>query len=184
MKNKIFYLTGFMAAGKSTIGPILANTLGWDFIDLDKEIEKRAGMKIADIFKDKGEKFFRQLETGSLKELSGLNRVIISLGGGTIVSKMNLNIIRSTGKMIYLKSSPEEAFKRLKHKRDRPALIGEDYENNMHEKLKERIDSMMEEREKYYKKADYVIETNIENVGLTVDRIARYINDSIHPGRN
>ena len=62
MNNKIYYLTGFMAAGKSTIGPILANTLGWNFFDLDKEIEQEEGLKIGDLFKQKGEDYFRQLK--------------------------------------------------------------------------------------------------------------------------
>ena len=58
--KKIYYLTGFMAAGKSTIGPILANTLGWIFFDLDKEIEKKEGMKIVELFEKKGEDYFRR----------------------------------------------------------------------------------------------------------------------------
>ncbi len=63
MKKNIYYLTGFMAAGKSTIGPILANTLGWNFFDLDKEVEKQEGMKIVELFESKGEDYFRDIET-------------------------------------------------------------------------------------------------------------------------
>lgn len=101
MKKKIYYLTGFMAAGKSTIGPILANSLGWNFFDLDKEVEKKEGIKIVDLFKQKGEEYFRKLETEILKELSGNNEVIISLGGGAIASEENFNIIKSSGKIIF-----------------------------------------------------------------------------------
>ncbi|MCJ7554289.1 MAG: shikimate kinase, partial [Ignavibacteriaceae bacterium] len=66
MKKKIIYLTGFMAAGKSTIGPILANTLGWDFKDIDRVMEQKAGKKITQIFSDEGEIYFRELENNTL----------------------------------------------------------------------------------------------------------------------
>ena len=123
MKKKIYYLTGFMAAGKSTIGPILANTLGWDFYDLDKEVEKKEKLKVVEIFERKGEEYFRKTETDLLKKLSEDDEVIISLGGGAIASDINFGIIKSTGKIIYLKSSPEMAYKRLRFKKDRPAFI-------------------------------------------------------------
>ncbi|HEY6436933.1 MAG TPA: shikimate kinase, partial [Ignavibacteriaceae bacterium] len=79
MKKKLYYLTGFMAAGKSTIGPILANTLGWDFFDLDKEVEKHVGMKIVELFEQKGEDYFRKMETAILNNLSENDESIISL---------------------------------------------------------------------------------------------------------
>ena len=61
MKKKLIYLTGFMASGKSTIGPILANTIGWNFFDLDKVIEKEEEKSIRKIFVEKGEKYFREI---------------------------------------------------------------------------------------------------------------------------
>ncbi|MFZ0454631.1 MAG: shikimate kinase, partial [Ignavibacteriaceae bacterium] len=70
MNNKIVYLAGFMGAGKSTVGPILANTLGWNYYDLDKVIEERLGKKIKTIFEENGEPFFRQVESEVLKDLS------------------------------------------------------------------------------------------------------------------
>ena len=125
MKKKIYYLTGFMAAGKSTIGPILANTLGWHFFDLDKEIEKQEGIKIVELFEQKGEEYFRKTETALLKKLSQNDESIISLGGGAIASDVNFRIIKSSGKILYLKSSPEMAYKRLIFKRYRPAFVFE-----------------------------------------------------------
>ena len=79
MKRNVFYLTGFMASGKSTVGPILANTLGWAFFDLDKEIVKKEGMKITEIFKLKGEDHFRKVEQDLLKLLSKNSNIIIEL---------------------------------------------------------------------------------------------------------
>ena len=68
MNKKIVYLTGFMASGKSTIGPILANTLGWNFFDLDRLIEEAAGLSVRMIFEENGEDYFRELETETLKK--------------------------------------------------------------------------------------------------------------------
>ena len=76
MRKKIYYLTGFMSAGKSTIGPILANTLGWNFLDLDKAIEEEESMKITEIFDAKGEEYFRKKELEKLKEISKKNPIL------------------------------------------------------------------------------------------------------------
>ena len=175
MKKKIYYLTGFMAAGKSTIGPILANSLGWNFFDLDKEVEKKEGLKIVDLFEQKGEEYFRNLETETLKELSGKNEVIISLGGGAIASEENFKLIKSSGRIIYLKSSPEMAYKRLRFKRDRPAFIFEGEEVPSKEQFLERINHLLESRKKYYELCDFIIDTDSQTVGKTVDVLAKYI---------
>jgi shikimate kinase len=179
MKNKIYYLTGFMAAGKSTIGPILANTLGWEFYDLDKEVEKKEGMKIIELFNQKGEEYFRKSETEILKELSGRNKVIISLGGGAIASDENFRIIKSSGKIIYLKSSPEIVYRRLRFKRDRPAFIFEGEELPSEEQFLKRINELLDARKKYYEQCDFVIDTDSQKVGKTVDIIAKYINKDL-----
>lgn len=179
MNKKIYYLTGFMAAGKSTIGPILANTLGWNFFDLDKEIEKQEGMKIVDLFEKKGEDYFRGIETKILKNLSHKSESIISLGGGAIASDMNFSIIKSTGKIIYLKSSPEMSYKRLRFKKDRPAFIFDGVEVPTKEQFLERINQLLDSRKKYYQQCDFIVDTDNQSVGKTVDVIANYINKDL-----
>jgi len=180
MKKKIYYLTGFMAAGKSTIGPILGNTLGWKSFDLDKEVEKQEGRKIVELFEQKGEEYFRKTETTLLKNLSQIDEAIISLGGGAIASDVNFKIIKSSGKIIYLKSSPEMAYKRLRFKRDRPAFVFEGEEVPSKEEFLERINKLLDSRKKYYEQADFVVDTDNQTVGKTVDIIAKYIiKDSI-----
>lgn len=178
MNDKIVYLTGFMGAGKSTVGPILANTLGWDYFDLDMVIEKRLGKKIRKIFEENGEPFFRQVESEILKELSQNKHAIISLGGGTIVNRSNLKIIRETGKVIYLKASIDSIYKRVAFKRDRPNLLieGEEFTK---EKLIQKISNLFVAREKYYNRADITINTDNIPVGVTVDRIAKIITDEM-----
>ena len=164
-----------MASGKSTIGPILANTLGWNFFDLDKEVENQEGMKVVEIFDRNGESYFRKVETELLMNLSEKDEAIISLGGGAIASEENFKIIKSSGKIIYLKSSPEMAYKRLRFKRDRPALIFEGEEIPSKEQFLERINKLLDERKKYYEQADFIIDTDNQTVGKTVDIIAKYI---------
>ncbi|MCW9098358.1 MAG: shikimate kinase [Ignavibacteriaceae bacterium] len=182
MKKNIYYLTGFMAAGKSTIGPILANTLGWDFFDLDKEVEKQEGMKIVELFQAKGEDYFRDIETTILKNLSEKDESIISLGGGAIATDENFEIIKSTGKIVYLKSSPEMAYKRLRWKKDRPAFIFEGVEVPTKEQFLERINQLLDSRKKYYEQCDFIVDTDNQTVGKTVDIIAKYINKDLLKG--
>lgn len=182
MKKKIYYLTGFMAAGKSTIGPILANTLGWSFFDLDKEIEKHECMKIIELFERKGEDYFRKIETTILKNLSENDESIISLGGGAIASDVNFSIIKSTGKIIYLKSSPEMAYKRLRFKKDRPAFVFDGVEVPTREQFLERINQLLDSRKKYYEQCDFIVDTDNQTVGKTVDIIANYINKDLLKG--
>ena len=179
MNKRIYYLTGFMAAGKSTIGPILANTLGWIFFDLDKEIEKKEGMKIVELFDRKGEDYFREIETTTIKNLSENDRSIISLGGGTIASDINFNFIKSTGKIVYLKSSPEMAYKRLRFKKDRPAFIFDDVENPSEQQFLERINQLLNARKKYYEQCDFIVDTDSQSVGKTVDLIAQFISKDL-----
>lgn len=165
-----------MGSGKSTIGPILANTLGWDFYDLDRVIENKTGKKVREIFEQDGESFFRSLETETLKELSELDKTIISLGGGTMANAENIKILKSTGKTIYLNMSVQAAVKRLKFKRDRPVLnnFNEDFSE---EDLKNKINDLMQKRISYYQQADYTVDTEASSVGKTVDKIVKIISN-------
>ncbi len=170
------YLTGFMTSGKSTIGPILANVLGWEFKDLDRVIEELEGNTVVDIFKEKGEKYFRNLEHKLLQEFSNSKHLILSLGGGTIAFERNLEILGKSGKVVYLKSSPEMIYKRIKNKIDRP--IFRDLvlsENSKPQDFIERINILLKEREPYYLVADICIDTDKTNIGITVDKLAKIL---------
>jgi shikimate kinase len=92
-KKTLIFLTGFMGSGKSTIGPILANTLGFEYIDVDQFIENKTKKKIHEIFKTDGEQAFRTLERNTLQELAKRNRCVISLGGGAIANEQNCQIV-------------------------------------------------------------------------------------------
>jgi len=184
MNKKIVYLTGFMASGKSTIGPILANTLGWDFFDLDRLIEEAAGKSVRAIFEENGEHYFREFETKTLRNTCGLENYIIALGGGTIANQINLEIIKSSGFLIYLESSPEETYKRLRFKRDRPALLFDGVEEPTKAEFIEKINSLLIKRIDYYNQADLKINTDNCQVGRTVDTLSHIIKKEFYGERN
>ena len=164
-----------MASGKSTVGPILANVLGWNFIDLDKVIEIKTGKRINQIFSEYGEAEFRRIESKFLAETSKEEKIVIALGGGAIANNKNLEFVKSNGKLIYLKCSAKILYKRLKHKTDRP-LVKEFVMNKAPaEKFINKIQSMIKEREKFYSQADLVVSTDDINIGLTVDKITNKI---------
>lgn len=164
-----------MGAGKSTIGPILANTLGLNFYDLDKVIEEKLGKKISKIFEEYGEKFFRKEETNALIELSMTGSAIISLGGGTMASANNIKILKETGKIIYLKASVNSIFKRLEFKTDRPNLKIEGEIEKAKEKLLKKIEELFKSREKFYDQSDIIVNTDNIPIGITVDEIVKIL---------
>ena len=164
-----------MGSGKSTIGPIAANALGWNFIDLDEVIERKLGEKISVIFAEKGETEFRKIERETLKEISVNKNLIISLGGGTIVDQKNLNFMKAKGKIIFLEASPESYYKRLRFKNDRPVLKNENDELLSQEELKQRIINLLSYRKKFYSQADVTIQTDGISIGKTVDNLVRII---------
>jgi len=173
MKKKIFYLTGFMGSGKSTIGPIIANTLGWNFYDLDSVIEEKTNLKVPEIFEKEGENYFRKLETKTLSELSDGERSIISLGGGTVTLPQNVDIIKNSGVLIYLKISPETAYERLKFKRDRPILTRDGTVDLNKQEFINRLSSLMKKRKASYESADIIFDTEGDGIGLTVDKLVK-----------
>jgi len=148
-KNNI-YLIGFMGAGKTTVAKILSKRLNFDFVDLDLDIEKEQGISISEMFEKHGEKYFRDVETDSLRKISEKSNQIISTGGGIVIKDENWQIMRNRGVSVYLKSSIETLFNRVKHKSTRPLLNVE----NPFEKAKELFSS----RESLYEKSDIILD--------------------------
>ena len=175
----IFFLSGFMASGKTTIGTLLAETLGWKFIDLDEEIEKKEDRKITEIFRDEGEDYFRQRESDILREILFDDNLIISLGGGTLIKAENRKFIKKTGKLIFLKTSPEIVYQRLKNNKDRPVLLKNSEEKLDKENSLRRIEKLMKKRNSSYSYADFTFNTNNDSIERTVDKIATVIRNSI-----
>ncbi|HRK74156.1 MAG TPA: shikimate kinase, partial [Rhodothermales bacterium] len=107
------YLTGFMGCGKSTIGAILSNVLGYTFLDLDVEVEKHIGMDIPTYFTQFGEKAFRRIESEVLFKTVALKHFVIGLGGGALLQPENLKWALQNGLVVYLALSAEELTERL-----------------------------------------------------------------------
>jgi shikimate kinase len=172
-RKSLIYLAGFSGSGKSTIGPILANTLGFEFVDIDKFVERKAEKRIAEIFASEGEKVFRTIERSSLVEVASLDHHVISLGGGTIANEENFRLIQESGVIVYLQLSPEEIFRRVYHRTDRPLLAAADGSKLPPEEAQKRVQDLLQTREQFYSRADVVIRADRKRVGATVDEIVR-----------
>ena len=145
MKNNII-LIGYMGAGKSTVGKALAKCLGYHFLDTDLWIEKKEGEKISLIFEKKGEEYFRNKETECLIDLLSEEKgKVISVGGGLPLRSKNRELLKKLGRVVYLKATPEVIFERVKNDQSRPLLQTDN--------PKERIITMMKEREEFYQEA-------------------------------
>ncbi|MBN2571943.1 MAG: shikimate kinase [Ignavibacteriales bacterium] len=174
-RGKRIYLTGFMGCGKSTIGPVLANMLGWNFYDLDSEIEKRENMSIVQIFEKQGEKYFRELEKEILIKISEKDKIVVSLGGGTIVAEENLFYMKQSGVVVYIEASVDVLYNRIKSKTDRPLVRDIILSSNPKEKLHNLINNLLEKRLPFYQKADITVKSDSSNFGKNVDEIFKKI---------
>jgi len=168
MKN--IALIGLMGSGKSTIGALLAQKLNLNFIDIDTEIEKKEKITISEIFAQKGEPFFRELESETIKEFSAKTSQIISTGGGAVQNIENLEFLKQNCTLIYLKTSPELLFERIKDDTSRPLLQNQQNENPL-EILKE----LLKKRQENYQKADIIIDTDNKTTIEILDEIIKNV---------
>lgn len=164
MSNNII-LIGFMGAGKTTIGKKIAKIRQWEFVDTDLYIEEKAGIRISDIFAQKGEEYFRQLETDTLIDLlKNTTNTIISVGGGLPLREENRKLLHQLGKILYLKATADTIYDRVKGDTTRPLLRSDN--------PKERIKILMAERESIYMDtADNVIITDEKNISSIAGEI-------------
>ena len=152
--RKNLVLLGMMGVGKTTIGKIVAKKAGIKFIDTDKNIEKNCLMKISEIFKKKGEKFFRlEEEKEVLKSLKGSNSVI-ALGGGAFINKAVRDSILKNAVSIWLDSNLKDINARIKWKNKRPLLNTENSQK--------KINELYDKRKNIYKLANHKI--NCDNL--------------------
>ena len=119
------FLTGFMGAGKSTVGALVAERLGRPFLDLDAVIAEREGASVADIFSARGESGFREAEHAALVALVEQAPSVVATGGGAVLREDNQALLKQHGTVVYLAVTPEEAMARLGDAGDRPLLAGE-----------------------------------------------------------
>jgi shikimate kinase len=159
------FISGFMGSGKTTVGRLLARQLSRPFIDLDEVIERRQGKTVNAIFSENGEAFFRELEYAALATLPATPH-IVSLGGGTVCSELNLALIRSLGTIIYLNVPAGDLFTRLSGQTSTRPLL-----NKLNkQELRTFIEDLLEKRKPYYMQADYIVNGN-----AAAEQVAREI---------
>ena len=147
-------LIGYMGAGKTTIGKILAKDLGIPFYDLDWYIETRMRKKVKQLFDERGEEGFRVIEKNMLHEVAEFEDVVLACGGGTPCFFDNMEYLVGQGDVVYLRGTPEVLFRHLKMgKGVRPLLLGKN-----DEELLQYIKENVKKREEYYMKAIHIVD--------------------------
>jgi shikimate kinase len=157
-------LVGLPGSGKSTVGRSLARRLNVPFSDSDQAIEQRIGCSIREFFEREGEGRFRDLEQEVLAELAASGGRVLATGGGAVLREANRATLRTAGHVLYLRSTPEELWRRLRHDSQRPLLQVSDPQARMRQ--------LYAERDPLYREtAHFVIETGRPSVATLVNMI-------------
>jgi shikimate kinase/3-dehydroquinate synthase len=165
-------ITGFSGTGKSLVAKEVARRLNWDFLDTDDEIVKQAGKPIAEIFRQNGERKFRELERETIRKACQQRQTVIAIGGGAIVDPQNYELLAKTGLIVCLEAKPETIHERLFHEAARSPetevrpLLATD--NPL-----ERIRQLKASRQPYYAKADWTIHTDDLSISEVAEEVIR-----------
>ena len=143
------YILGFMGAGKTSVGECLARELSWRFIDLDREIEKGAGLTIPEIFRSRGEPAFRRIEAIILREVAAVEDVVVACGGGTPAAGGNLDLILSSGFSVWLDAPLDVMMQRCGAGSHRPLLAD-----------RPKMETLLAARRPCYMKADLRVDAS------------------------
>ena len=164
------FLVGPMGAGKSTIGRQLAQALGLDFIDSDREIETRSGVDIATVFDFEGEAGFRRRERAAIEELTRRHGIVLATGGGAVIDPDNRRELAARGTVVYLATSVPEQLRRTRRDRHRPLLQSGE--------RRATLERLYRERDPLYREiAAIVVDTDGQRRRATVDRILAQLSD-------
>jgi shikimate kinase len=160
------FLVGPMGVGKTTIGRQLAQLLGYEFVDSDREIEQRTGASIPWIFDMEGEEGFRRREQTMIEELTARRSIVLATGGGAVIKPENRDCLKQRGIVVYLKAELDELLARTRNDKNRPLLQTED--------PRARLQALLAQREPWYLEiADLVFDTqqqNIKNAAKSLQR--------------
>jgi len=163
------WLVGMMGAGKSAVGPLLANSLARRFVDTDVEIERAAGMAVSQIFSLEGERAFRDRERQLIEDLSSGSDVV-ALGGGAIAQPGAAAHLGRTGTVVYLKASASSLLCRLGDCSDRPLLHDLDPEGRL-----ARLEALLAERASAYETAVIAVDTDSRTIEAVAEEILRQL---------
>ena len=165
------FLIGFMGAGKTTVGRILAQMLGFHFVDLDEIVEANAGRSVLAIFAELGEDKFRRLEREALENGRDMKQTVIALGGGAFISKENRAIIDQTGEAVWLDCPLEICLGRIERDGSRPLLAGET-----------EMKALLERRRPFYALADHTVSTGDCSAEEAAARVFDLLNKRFRSG--
>lgn len=159
-------LVGFMGAGKSTVGRLVARQLGLTFLDTDEAIEARTGRRIPELFAERGEPGFRAIERELLQELMSQENLVIATGGGLVCQPGNLDLLKSRSLVICLWAAPETIWERVRHQTHRPLLRVSD--------PRAEINRLLNERESYYRQADVLVNSGLRSLREVATNVAHH----------
>ncbi len=163
-------LIGLMGAGKTSVGRMLAKRMNKNFYDTDTEIERVTGVKIPIIFDIEGEAGFRAREEKMIEKLTSMRGIVLATGGGAVLSPVNRDLMKTRGRVIYLRAAPEDLWRRTRRDRNRPLL----QTPNPLAKLKE----LHAQRDPFYSEiADMVIDTGAQSIGILTSHIQKLLVD-------
>lgn len=159
-------LIGFMGAGKSTVGPLLARTLGWRFVDLDAEVERTEGSSVAELIRGRGVERFRELESRAGRRILGRRQVVVAMGGGWAAEPGHMDMLGELSVAVWLKVTPETALARIRSARhSRPLLdIGDPLAT---------AQRLLRARTAHYRRSDITIDTENRSPAQVVREILR-----------
>ncbi len=169
-------LIGFMGAGKTTVGKALASELGVTFYDLDWYITMRYRKSVTEIFAERGEEGFRDLERRMLHEVAEFENVVVSCGGGTPCFFDNMDYLNAQADTVYLKAEPSVLAMHLKMGKGKRPLL----EGKTHEELEDYVREMLEKREPYYSKAKYALDVSLLDNFTKIQESVRLIREMLH----
>jgi len=165
--RKNIVLVGFMGTGKTTVAKALARKLRMHYVSTDALIEKREGMTIADIFSQKGEGHFRDIEAKVAAEAAGSSGAVIDTGGGIVMRNENIAALRKNGIVVCLEAGPADILERTARAAHRPLLNVED--------PKKAVEELLKARAAHYGKADHRVDTSALSVDEVVKKIVEIV---------
>jgi XRE family aerobic/anaerobic benzoate catabolism transcriptional regulator len=168
-RKPVIALLGLRGAGKTTIGRRLARRLRRRFVELDREVEQRAGLALSELFSLHGEEYYRRLEREMLTELlAGDEPSVVAVGGGLVTAPDTYALLRRGATTVWLKARPEDYWRRVLRQGDRRPI-------DQHPKAREALEQLVARRDPLYARADVVVDTTALPVPRVVDRVEREV---------
>ena len=164
-------IVGFMGTGKSAVALALAKALNKSYVSTDDLIVRKENQSIHEVFKHQGEPYFRKVESEMVEQASEMEDVIIDCGGGVVILEENIRNLKKKGPVICLSATPSVIYERVREHRHRPLLNVPDPQ--------EAIQRLLKERETFYARADFSVDTSTLTVDQVVSKILAFLKEKV-----